>query len=439
MKKIISILLCALLLSCALGISEESPSAVDMFISGDYSGLFESSTDQMKAALGSKEGIEAVVKQLEAAYGSVNGMERLTEAASGEFLLQYVRCDFERAFITIVVVTDASGAFAGLQVAGIEAKPAEVAENAGAFVEENVILRKGAADETNGLLTLPIGDGSAKFPCAVMLQGSGPSDMHETAFGIRVFERLARALAENGVATLRFDKYTYAHADMCMSPDFTVDNEYLNDAQAAFDLLKNDERIGNVFILGHSQGAVLAPRIAKSAVCDKLAGLVMVAGTPLPMYKIIAYQTLDSIDRADMEEAEKEAYRAAVFAEVDAFENAGKSGADMTKMSAFGMTAHYLWDDASTDPAETLLSLDLPSLIIQAGKDFQVPSEIGSDLWREALVGRNDTDYLDYPNMTHLLFDLDGESTHTTADYMAENDMNPEIARDIAEWILSVK
>ncbi len=437
MKKVVSVLLCALLLACACSLSEERAGAAELFMSRDYEGLFAISTDQMKGALGSAEGIEAVISQLEAAYGELNGMEALSESVSGEYTVKYVKCDFKGAAAAFAVVIDADGMFAGLQLAGLETKPAEVSEATGAYVEEAIVIRKGEADETNGLLTLPEGDGA--FPCAVMFQGSGASDMHETVYGIRVFERLARALAENGIATLRFDKYTYAHAEMCASPDFTVDDEYLKDAQAVFDLLKTDSRISGVFILGHSQGAVLAPRIAMKADCDDLAGLIMLSGTPLTLYEIMVYQTLDSLERADMTEAEKAEYRASVQAETDAFLSAGESGADMTKVTAFGMTAHYLWDDASVDPAETLMSLDLPAVIIQAGKDFQVPPEIGSDLWREKLAGRDGTAYLDYPNMTHLMFDMEGESTHTVADYASENELNPDLACDIAEWILSVK
>lgn len=62
--------------------------------------------------------------------------------------------------------------------------------------------------------------------------------------------------------------------------------------------------------------------------------------------------------------------------------------------------------------------MGLPLLIVQGGKDFQVTPQNGIDAWKEALDPSLPVEYAYYENMTHLLFDLQGESTASVADYV---------------------
>ena len=87
------------------------------------------------------------------------------------------------------------------------------AADAGGYIEEAIKLRAGEDDATNGILTLPEGEGP--FPAVVMVHGSGPSDMDESAYACAPFRDIAHGLARLGVASIRYDKYTYAHPENC--------------------------------------------------------------------------------------------------------------------------------------------------------------------------------------------------------------------------------
>ena len=60
-----------------------------------------------------------------------------------------------------------------------------------------------------GLLTLP--DGAGPFPAVLLVHGSGPQDRDEAVGPNRPFRDLAVGLADLGVASLRYDKRTFAH------------------------------------------------------------------------------------------------------------------------------------------------------------------------------------------------------------------------------------
>ena len=129
---------------------------------------------------------------------------------------------------TLTLAFDAQGRLGSLGLAAM--RPHEDSETAdeGGYIEEAITLREGEEDATSGLLTLPEGEGP--FPAVVMVHGSGPSDMDESAYACAPFRDLAHGLARLGVASIRYDKYTYAHPENCLRADFTVDDEYTRDA-----------------------------------------------------------------------------------------------------------------------------------------------------------------------------------------------------------------
>jgi pimeloyl-ACP methyl ester carboxylesterase len=94
---------------------------------------------------------------------------------------------------------------------------------------------------------------------------------------------LAWGLASRGVAVLRFDKVTYAHPrEVTASPGFTVADDYM--PHAAVDLLQRHPSIDSerVFLLGHSLGGTIAPRVAAAG--PSIAGLVILGGGTQPLH-----------------------------------------------------------------------------------------------------------------------------------------------------------
>ena len=145
---------------------------------------------------------------------------------------------------------------------------------------ETIVVGAGTKYPLNGLLTLP-GDLSKPVPAVVMVHGSGASNMDEKVMKLTPFKDLAEGLARHGIASLRYDKRSFAHGlKMIRNRSLTVKEETIEDAILAVKMLREDPRIDHsrIFILGHSMGAMLAPRI--DAEGADVRGLIMMAGTP---------------------------------------------------------------------------------------------------------------------------------------------------------------
>ncbi|MBE6610963.1 MAG: alpha/beta fold hydrolase, partial [Ruminococcaceae bacterium] len=130
---------------------------------------------------------------------------------------------------------------------------------------EKIIVGEGGLYPLNGILTLP-DDLTAPVPAVVFVHGSGSSNMDEKIFKLTPFKDLAEGLAAHGIASVRYDKRSFAHAVKMLrdkSRPLTVREETIEDAILAAELLKSDSRIdpSRVFIIGHSMGGMLAPRI----------------------------------------------------------------------------------------------------------------------------------------------------------------------------------
>src|SRR3954469_10159694 len=130
-----------------------------------------------------------------------------------------------------------------------------------------------------GMLTVPVGKGP--WPAVILVHGSGPNDRDERAGVNRPFRDIAWGLATKSVAVLRYDKRTrvYGKDFTTNAALFTVREEAIDDALVALAQLRTAEDIDpkRVFVLGHSLGGTLAPRIGESD--PSLDGLILLAGS----------------------------------------------------------------------------------------------------------------------------------------------------------------
>jgi dienelactone hydrolase len=111
-----------------------------------------------------------------------------------------------------------------------------------------------------------------------LVHGSGPNDRDETVGGTKVFKDLAEGLASRGIVVLRYEKRTKQYgARMANMPRYTVQDEAVDDAAKAAAMLQTQPQVDprRVFVLGHSLGGYIAPRIAEEE--GKLAGLILLA------------------------------------------------------------------------------------------------------------------------------------------------------------------
>ena len=371
---------------------------------------------QMTAALPAAQlkDVWATVRGQLGSFGSFID-QQVTMPATGVTVVA-LGCQFEKAAANVVVAFDAQDKIAGLSIRPRPAPQQEAAAPppSSRFTEEQVTVRSGQWS-LPGTLSMPQGSIAG---AVVLVHGSGPNDRDETIGPNKPFRDLAWGLADRGIAVLRYEKRTRQYAaQMALIKNLTVREETIDDAVSAAALLKAHDRLDpkRVFVLGHSLGGTLAPRIA--AEDRSLAGLIIMAGATRPFAEVAREQI---------------AYLASLPGATS------QSGSQEAALQALLRSApESYWKDLDTyKPAAAAAQLTIPMLILQGERDYQVSLK---DLqgWRDALPGHANATIRSYATLNHLF--LSGQGSSTPADYDRAGRIPSFVLDDIAEWMKSQK
>jgi uncharacterized protein len=302
-----------------------------------------------------------------------------------------------------------------------------------AFHEVDVTVETGTW-KLPGTLTLPNGKGP--FPAVVLVHGSGPEDQDETIAGNKPFKDLAWGLASQNIAVLRYVKRTKQYGAQSAQPGvpFTVKEETVDDAEAAVALLATRPEIdhSHIYVLGHSMGGMLAPRIA--AADKQVAGIIIFAGTAQPLEVVIVQQLkyIAGLPGGNSDEMKKQ-IEAAEQAKVEIESPSLKPDSTVSVLGA-QIPGSYFLDLRDYRPAEVAAQLQIPILVLQAGRDYQVTSQ-DYDLWKAALAKDPRATFKVYPGLTHLFMAGQGTGPGSPADYSVAGHVSDEVVQDIAHWI----
>lgn len=360
-----------------------------------------------------------------------------TEEPSGIYHPVLVTTEFEKSTADFRVTFDAEGRLGGFVLASIR-QPGEAAGSEApppayvkkdAFQEREVTVGGSSEWAVPGTLSIPVGPGP--FPAVVLVHGSGPHDRDETVGPNKPFRDLAWGLASRGVAVLRFEKRTKHHAAQIASvPRLTVKEETVDDALAAAALLRSTAGIDpkRVFVLGHSLGGMLIPRIGQGD--PSLAGLIVMAGATRPIEDAIVEQVtyMASLDGTVSEEEKQRIEQ--MKSEAARVKGLKEGAAEF----AFGAPAAYWLDLRGYDPAREAKALKQPLLVLHGERDYQVTG-VDFEAWKKALAGRGDVVYKSYPKLNHLF--IAGEGPASPDDYAKAGHVAPEVIEDIAAWIVN--
>ena len=99
----------------------------------------------------------------------------------------------------------------------------------------------------------------------------------------------------------------------------------------------------------------------------------------------------------------------------------------------FGLPGSYWLDLRGYDPVSTAAALDLPMLVIQGGRDYQVTVADDLSRWQAGLADRTDVTIRVYPADNHLFFPGEGHST--PAEYEPPQHVDAAVVVDIAAWL----
>ena len=306
------------------------------------------------------------------------------------------------------------------------------------MIEEKIIVGKDTKYPLNGLLTLPE-DAAGSVPAVVFVHGSGASNMDEKVGKLTPFKDLAQGLAQHGIASVRYDKRSFAHGFKMLrdkSLEVTVKTETIYDAILATELLKKDPRINSekIYIIGHSMGGMLAPRI--DAEGGNYAGLIIMAGSPRKLEEIILDQNEAALHSTkgfvNWIVKKQVAKFAAMF---DGMYELSDEEAKKKKMGG-GTTLYYFKEMGEHPASGYLLATVKPILIMQGEKDFQATAEKDFAAYKQLLAGRSNVTFRLYENLSHAFVpSVYGDIMKAKQEYNVEQHISGEVIADIANWI----
>jgi dienelactone hydrolase len=395
----------------------EAQQVLDAFMSGDTASVHARFDEKMAAAVSAEQLAQGLVG-MKAGVGELQSRGEPVGDVREDGALVTIPLRFERAELVAIVAFDQAHRVTGFALRPPKAPVVEVPPVPDDALFEETELRIG--DEATGLpATLAMPKGKGPFPAVLLVHGSGPQDRHTTIGPNRPFLDIARGLAERGIAVLRYEKRTKAQPATFMAEP-TIDRETTDDAVLAAQTLRRQPGVNakQVFVLGHSLGGMMAPRIAQRD--PKIAGLVLLAAPSRPLLDILVEQNKRLAVLNDGKVSDEES--AALMRLGDSVK-AVRDGREMTAaQSPLGMPADY-W--RTVDAAQ-------PMLILQGARDIQVVDADWQN-WRRAFHDDPRVTFKLYDALNHLA--IPGEGDGNLEEYSSPGHVAPELIADIADWI----
>lgn len=305
------------------------------------------------------------------------------------------------------------------------------------MADEKIIIGAKTEHQLNGILSIPQTVGSV--PAVVLVHGSGPSDMDEKIGSNVPFKDLADGLFEKGIAVLRYDKRTFVYGkEMKNDLELSVKEESIEDTILAADFLRDDSRIDSdkIFILGHSLGGMLAPRI--DAEGGNFAGMVIMGGSPRKFEDILMDQNnevLNSLNPFLKWIAKKQI--AAISSKLKNIYELNDEEAKSTRVLGKHVRAYYLKEMGEHSSVNYLRESNKPIFILQGEKDFHVTVEKDFEGYKKLLGERSNVKFKLYPNLNHLFMpSVYGEIRKAKKEYKVAQHVDRQVICDIAEWVL---
>lgn len=307
-----------------------------------------------------------------------------------------------------------------------------------------------------GTLTLPKPSGK-KPPVVVLISGSGPQDRDQSFASHKTFMVLSDHLTRNGIAVLRYDDRGFGESTGNFADGTTAD--FATDVLSAIDYLKQrkDIDIRNIGLIGHSEGAIIAPMVANKS--KDLAFIVMLAGTGTTGKVVSLTQALDSRNFPVPDEKQYEAYvrnaieiassnkeTAMVRKELSSYyQNSEFLNATLpstVNKSEFianlvaGRTSPWVRYFYNYNPINEISKINIPALALYGSNDTQVPPKYHLEPVKEALEASRSKKYevVLLKGLNHLFQE---SNTGLTSEYsQIEQTFAPQALENISAWIL---
>jgi uncharacterized protein len=255
---------------------------------------------------------------------------------------------------------------------------AVVAPAAAAVPVETMVEAPGPVGPLKGTMLSPA---AATGPVVLIIPGSGPTDRDgDNAHGVKgaIYKRLAEGLAARGVTTIRIDKRgMFGSAGAVADPNAVTIADYAADVHAWTSSLRQQTGASCLWVLGHSEGGLVALVAAKDA--PDICGLILVSTAGRPVGRALREQLAANPGMAPL-------MGQAVTA-IETLEAGKHVATGMMDPALLPLFKPEVQDFAislfSYDPAALLAGYAKPVLILQGKRDLQI-SEQDAQLLKNA-------------------------------------------------------
>ena len=236
-----------------------------------------------------------------------------------------------------------------------------------AAVPEQAVQAPGPLAPLHGTLA---GDLKSEAPVVLIVPGSGPTDRDGNGpLGLKAstYRLLAEGLAAQGVRSVRIDKRgLFGSAAAVLDANAVTIDDYAADVSSWVQALRQQLGVSCVWVLGHSEGGLVALTAARKdpAIC----GLVLVATAGRPMGQVLREQLKANPANAPI--------LADALAAIDALEagrrvDVGALHPALQRLFAPAVQG-FLISTMARDPAPLIAAVQQPVLIVQGERDLQV-------------------------------------------------------------------
>jgi hypothetical protein len=304
--------------------------------------------------------------------------------------------------------------------------------------------------ELAGTLTLP--KQSGKHPAVVLVSGSGQQNRDEELMNHRPFWVIADYLTKQGIAVLRYDDRGMGESGGTFGGATSLD--FSNDAEAAFDYLRNRKEIdpSRIGILGHSEGGIINFMVAARR--PEVAFLVSLAGPAVNGIEVLKEQQKAILRASGMtEEAVQFSSNAnaQMFDIIEASSNREEADTllrqlvkgwgyneELTEQTVGELVSPWMYYFLKYDPTEAIIKVKCPALLLNGSKDLQVLASQNFPAYEKIIAEHGKTNLIlrEMPDLNHLFQHCE---TGSPNEYVTiDETISPEVLEAIVEFVKGV-
>ena len=410
------------------------------FVNGDYV-LARENFDETLMKMLSEDVLKLTWDKTVAMFGTYKGLsDSITSKKILEYDVFYRKIYFENITLNVEISVSKTHKVSGFRFIPInndinseEYIDADYVDKC-KFKEVELIF----ADKIlTGKLTLPFEAESRKVPIVILVHGSGPNDLDETIYKSKPFRDIAYGLSSKGIAVFRYNKRTFADKNIDLTT-ITIEKETVFDVVEAVKLVNNTykDKFSSIYILGHSQGGYVMPKIAK--LIPEANGFILLAANArsicellLEQYQYIFSLPENNIDKETID-INKEFYKQIEISCKRILDKEYDINTSSTLLP-LNIPASYWLALQDYNPVKDFEKETRDILFIQGGRDYQVTLE-DFNLWKSNL-SRPQNKFVLFDDLNHLM--QIGKNKSTPQEYKTKNFVDIKVIEEIVNWVKS--